>query len=169
MIPKQALLSWLAALPHGDYGLYMDRQDNIHTEIPRHNLDIGNDTRLYSDSCPKCGSTMCGGYTMPWYCEFADVPDDAECDSGPHYCDYEPDTRCTNIEFMLKIMEYSRNGAMMQAFIIERMLSACDAVLEDEAKTRKQMHNSLVHPDLWIACAKEFRDTYKETFKQAND
>lgn len=167
MIPKKELLSWLAALPHGDYGLYMDRQDNMHTEIPRHNLDIGSDTRNDADSCPKCGSEMCGdGHTMPRHCEFSEVPDDAECDSGPWYCDYEPDMRCTNVEFMLKIMEYSKCGAMMQAFIIERIMSACDAILHDEALVRKQMHNSLIHPDLWIACAKEFRDNYKETFKQ---
>lgn len=167
MIPKKELLSWLAALPYGDYGLYMDRQDNMHTEIPRHTLEIGNDTRNYSDSCCKCGGIMCGnGHTMPRHCEFSEVPDDAECDSGPWYCDYEPDARCSNVEFMLKIMEYSECGVMMHAFIIERMLAACAAILDDENLTRKQMHNNAINPDLWIACAKEFNNDYRETFNK---
>ena len=38
-------------------------------------------------SCGNCGSDMIGdGYTVPVHCEFAEVPADAEPDSGPYYC-----------------------------------------------------------------------------------
>lgn len=38
-------------------------------------------------SCPVCGADMLGdGYTTPFRCEFAEVPSDAEPDSGPYYC-----------------------------------------------------------------------------------
>jgi hypothetical protein len=42
-------------------------------------------------SCPTCGADMLGdGYTSPFRCEFAEVPEDVEPDSGPYYCG-EPD------------------------------------------------------------------------------
>ena len=38
--------------------------------------------------CPNCGGTMQGdGYTIASHCENTEVPEDAEPDSGPYYCE----------------------------------------------------------------------------------
>jgi hypothetical protein len=44
-------------------------------------------TPMYN-SCPVCGGNLIGnGYNSPLRCEFAEVPDYVECDSGPWYCE----------------------------------------------------------------------------------
>lgn len=42
----------------------------------------------YHKQCPNCGGIMQGdGYKAPVRCENAEVPLDAEADSGPYYCE----------------------------------------------------------------------------------
>jgi len=35
-------------------------------------------------------------------------------------------------------------------FLRERILQACDEVINNESDVRKQMENSIISPDLWI-------------------
>jgi len=44
---------------------------------------------LVSYQCLNCGGTMVGdNYTSASHCENAEVPDGAEADSGPYYCNF---------------------------------------------------------------------------------
>lgn len=39
------------------------------------------------DYCEHCGGRVIGdGCSIPLHCEFTEVPEDAEADSGPYYC-----------------------------------------------------------------------------------
>lgn len=43
-------------------------------------------------SCPICGAEVLGdGIRTPVHCEFAEVPQDAEPDSGPYWCGVSDD------------------------------------------------------------------------------
>ncbi len=40
--------------------------------------------------CKNCNGTMIGnGFTTPIHCEYVDLPNDVEADSGPHFCNFE--------------------------------------------------------------------------------
>lgn len=170
MISKHNLLTWLASLPYGNYGLFVDGSGNLKSELSHRSVEVGPDARLESACCPKCGGTMCGdGYAVARHCEFVDLPEDAEADSGPWLCDYEPDQKCTNLEFMMKIMEYSVNGAMQQAFIMERLLQACDSILANQREIMEQGKDSLLSPELWINCAREFKTKHGAAFRTPMD
>lgn len=68
-----------------------------------------------------------------------------------------PDAPATNIEFVSHLMTWGQT-AFTQAFIIEAAIRYADQVLADEDKTREQMANHLISPDLMISTAREVRD-----------
>ena len=40
--------------------------------------------------CRNCGGDMVGdGYTTPYHCEFAEMPEGTEPDASPVYCDFD--------------------------------------------------------------------------------
>jgi hypothetical protein len=51
------------------------------------------------------------------------------------------------------------------AFLRERILQACDAVLENQESIREQMQNSMISPDLYIECMSNIKA--KVDFEQA--
>lgn len=61
----------------------------------------------------------------------------------------------TNTEVINHIMEYSKHGALMQAFIMDALTKYSQHIISQEAEVREQLANSIVHPDAWIGCAKE--------------
>lgn len=71
----------------------------------------------------------------------------------------------TNTEFLEQIMQHSRYGALMQCFIMERLLYASSLITENEEQVREQMSRSLVDADAWIGCAREFQDLYEKWMK----
>ena len=60
--------------------------------------------------------------------------------------------RKTNTQFIQDVMNYSRNGPMMQVFVIE-----CLRIYSEQIKTAdlSSMENGFISPDAWRACANE--------------
>ena len=68
----------------------------------------------------------------------------------------------TNAEFIEWVMSRSTHGALMQGFIMERLLHAAQMITDNEDEVRKQMENGFIDANAWIGCAKELQDLYKE-------
>ena len=63
----------------------------------------------------------------------------------------------SNIEFLTRVMDYSKYGALMQAFVIEAVNRyAEDVIVADMPK------DSIISPEAWKGCAKEFLDEFKK-------
>lgn len=58
-------------------------------------------------------------------------------------------------------MKYSTHGALMQAFVVDRLLQTCDLILSNKDEVRAQMEASgmasIINPDAWIGCAEELK------------
>jgi hypothetical protein len=50
------------------------------------------------------------------------------------------------------------------AFLRERILEACDAILDNETIVREQMYNSMISPNLYINAMRNIKD--KVEFEQ---
>lgn len=68
----------------------------------------------------------------------------------------------TNAEFIEWVMSRSTHGALMQGFIMERLLHAAQLITDNEDEVRQQMENSFIDANAWVGCAKELQDLYKE-------
>jgi|LauGreDrversion2_2_1035103.scaffolds.fasta_scaffold01437_7 hypothetical protein len=60
--------------------------------------------------------------------------------------------RKTNVEVVTNIMEYSNNGALMQAFIIEAIHNYCSNVIKAGPEV---FNNGMLNGNSWVACAEE--------------
>jgi len=58
----------------------------------------------------------------------------------------------TNVEFMTRIMEFSKNGAIMQCFIIEAMAHYSKEIKDADLSN---WEGGLISPDAWRACSIE--------------
>ena len=63
----------------------------------------------------------------------------------------------SNVEALSRIMEYSRQGALMQAFVIDALEKRSEFILANEADVRSAMDGSIISPEAWINCAKELK------------
>lgn len=63
----------------------------------------------------------------------------------------------TNVELVTELMEFSKNGVIMQVFIIEAMYSYAKFVIEDDS----EWVNGLISKELWKSCAEEIISTIK--------
>ena len=61
----------------------------------------------------------------------------------------------TNVEHVTHIMEFSKHGALMQAFIIDALTKYSAQVVKNEDKLKEAMKDSWVSPEAWVGCAKE--------------
>jgi hypothetical protein len=68
----------------------------------------------------------------------------------------KPIRQKTNVEFVVEAMEYSRFGALKQAFIVEALGFYCDHVLSNPPPEIDDT-KSLVSPKLWYDIAVELR------------
>ena len=64
----------------------------------------------------------------------------------------------TNVQHIKHIMEYSKHGALMQAFIIDALTKYSAHVVQNEDRLKEQMKTSFVTPEAWVGCAKELND-----------
>lgn len=69
----------------------------------------------------------------------------------------ETPKRETNIQALTRIMEFARSGPLMQVFILDQLGKSCDYLIKNEEKVRVALEGSMVHPDSWMACAKELK------------
>lgn len=67
--------------------------------------------------------------------------------------------RKTNVEMLTHVMEYSRHGALMQAFVIE----ACARYAKQCAATDPaEFDSGLLSGAAWVGCAKELKAALDE-------
>lgn len=62
-----------------------------------------------------------------------------------------------NTEFVTELMDFSRHGALMQAFVMEALEKWSRVVLDNQEQLRDDMKNSLVDAGAWIGCAEEIQ------------
>ena len=60
--------------------------------------------------------------------------------------------RSTNVEFVTELMDYSNNGPIMQAYVLEALRLYSDSViaLQDEMSD-----DGFISKKLWVSCATE--------------
>lgn len=64
----------------------------------------------------------------------------------------------SNEEFMIRIMNFSRNGALMQALIIDALTQHSQRVIDNEEQLLKDMKDSFISGEAWVATAKELKE-----------
>lgn len=73
-------------------------------------------------------------------------------------------TRTTNTEFVTELMEFSKHGALMQAYI----LMALQIYSEQVAATgTEHFENGFVNGQAWVGCANEILQKLKERYDDA--
>jgi len=58
----------------------------------------------------------------------------------------------TNIEFITRIMDFSKNGALMQPYILEALRIYSERIKDADLSS---MDNGMICPDAWRSCAVE--------------
>jgi hypothetical protein len=65
----------------------------------------------------------------------------------------------TNEQFILRLMRFSRHGALMQLFILDSLHKWSATIVKSGIRdVRKQMKDGLVSPDAWFSVAKELQE-----------
>jgi hypothetical protein len=67
--------------------------------------------------------------------------------------------RKTNVEVVTELMEFSKNGALQQAFILKAIEYYAAVCIEAGAQT---FDTPMLSGEGWIRCAVEARDTIKK-------
>jgi hypothetical protein len=74
--------------------------------------------------------------------------------------------RPTNIETVTAIMEYSRFGALAQAFVMDALMKQAKAAAEAPPEAFASMRDGFVSPEAWQGVAREIADKLKKHFDQ---
>lgn len=74
--------------------------------------------------------------------------------------------RQTNVEMLTNLMEFSHNGPMMQAFVLEACRKYANQVINSDASEWPE--NYIISYDLWKRCASELDNTLNEHFKKVS-
>lgn len=91
-----------------------------------------------------------------WRVQFGDHIHEIDgCDLSPH-----PEAPATNEELVAFHFQWSRYGAMGQAFVMEAILKYASQVMLMSYEERAAMEKGFIHPDLWQACAREALEFY---------
>ena len=69
-----------------------------------------------------------------------------------------------NVEFITRLMDFSRCGALMHGYVITALEKYSEQVIAEQEALREGMKNSLVNPDAWIACAEEVKQQLEENY-----
>jgi hypothetical protein len=72
--------------------------------------------------------------------------------------------RLTNVEFVTQLMEFSRRGALAQAFVIEAIGRYAREITSNETFTRESMRDGLIDADAWIDVAREVKTRMAEQY-----
>ena len=71
----------------------------------------------------------------------------------------------TNVEYITHIMECSKHGALMQAFIIDALIKYSAEVIKNEEKVKESMKdNDFISPEAWVGCAKELNEYLNDNY-----
>lgn len=74
----------------------------------------------------------------------------------------------TNVEFLTRVMEFSRSGALMQGFILQAIEQYANAVKNApivEPKEEEGFINFAPHPVVWRDCAIELLQEIEQHYK----
>ena len=74
-------------------------------------------------------------------------------------------SRTTNIEFITEVMDYSRNGALMQAFILEGIGLYAKDILR--MKKKPEGWPDFISFEAWYRCAEEMIEKLDERYSKA--
>lgn len=77
--------------------------------------------------------------------------------------------RKTNVEFLTELMEHSRHGTLIQAFVLTAIGRYSGVILEHPDTLREQNKKGLVDSEAWIGCAQEVVDKLAEHFGEDAD
>lgn len=66
--------------------------------------------------------------------------------------------RMTNVEFITFMMEFSKHGALMQAFILEGARKYAEACAKADPAV---FESALLSGKAWVSCAAELRDAFE--------
>ena len=66
--------------------------------------------------------------------------------------------RETNVEMITRVCDFSKNGAMGQAFLIEAVKHYSEEVIKQGIPEKDPDNNSIpfISPELWLSCAEEW-------------
>jgi hypothetical protein len=70
----------------------------------------------------------------------------------------------TNVQHIKHIMEYSKHGALMQAFVIDALIKYSAEVVKNEKLLKESMKDSFVTPEAWVGCAKELNEYLNKNY-----
>ena len=62
--------------------------------------------------------------------------------------------RPTNVEFITELMEVSRNGPMIQAYVLEALRLYSDSVVQNQNQ-HQIPEDGFISRRLWVSCAEE--------------
>ena len=77
--------------------------------------------------------------------------------------DFVEPFRETSVEKLTRVCNFSRNGAMAQCFALQAIETFADAVIKAgiPEKDPDDKSVSFVSPELWLACAEEWKEELK--------
>ena len=75
-----------------------------------------------------------------------------------------PRKRMTNVQRLTHLMEFSTTGPLMQAYIINALISYSEDMLDEDEETNPVAH-SLIAEGAWRRCAKECLNTLLDHLK----
>lgn len=70
----------------------------------------------------------------------------------------------TNVEHIKHIMEFSRHGALMQAFVIDALIKRSEEVIKNEGPLIETMKDGFVSGEAWVGCAKELNEYLSKAY-----
>ena len=73
----------------------------------------------------------------------------------------------SNIDFLEHTASFSRNGPLMQLFMLDAIQKQAENIVKNEAQVLKEMEESFVHGPAWVDTAKEYLEKQKAFFNKA--
>lgn len=70
--------------------------------------------------------------------------------------------RQTNTEFMVNLLEFSRSGVLMHAFVLEGLRLYAQEVMKADPE---DLGNAMISGNAWQLCAKEYLEKIGEHLK----
>lgn len=61
-------------------------------------------------------------------------------------------SRTTNVEFIVELMEFSNNGPLIQAYVLEALRLYSDSVVQNQDQIPEE---GFISRKLWVSCAEE--------------
>ena len=76
--------------------------------------------------------------------------------------------RETNIEFVTRLMSFSKSGAFAQAFVMTALEKYSSSILRNREGVLAQMAGDLVSGEAWIQCAEEIHQELRNRDEEGN-